>query len=126
MSCKRVSLSLSLILILSHLSFLGLIHPLLPALTCSSVNQTVVLLPGGMCADRMKAHPCTGPNSEKVKVSRSKESSPPGSVKRHNTLIHATHTLGHFFYYTTSDAPINATLFSSVSSCATFLTSKPC
>lgn len=100
-------LPISLILNLSHLLFLslGLLHSLLPALTCSRVNQTVVFLPGGMCADKTKALPCTGPNSEKVKVGRSEESAPPGPVKRHNTLIHATHTLDG------GVPPLNMTLF---------------
>ena len=59
--------------ILTHLFllWLGLLQSLLPALTCTSLNQTVVLLPGGMCADETKALPCTGPTSEKVKAGRS-------------------------------------------------------
>lgn len=106
--------------------FLGLLLSLLPALTCTSVNQTVVFLPGGMCVDKTKALPFTGQISGKVKVGRSEESTPPGSVKRHNTLMHATHTLDPFFHCTTGVSPLNTTFFyCSVSSYATPLTLKP-
>lgn len=57
----------------------------------------VVLLPRGMCADKTKALPSTGPNPEWVKVGRSEKSTPLGSVKRHNTNIHATQKLNKFF-----------------------------
>lgn len=82
--------------------------------------KTVVFLPGGMCVDKTKALLCIGQISEKVQVGRIEESTPPGSVKTHNTLTHATHTLDHSFYCRTGVPPLNAKFFyCSVSSYAT-------
>lgn len=88
-------------LLLSHLSFvcLGPLPCLPPVLTCSGVNQTAVLLPGGMCVDKTGALPSIGPGPHWVQVGWSEESTPPGSGKRHkhtHTRMHAIHTSDHF------------------------------
>lgn len=75
--CLLVSLSyccfpsfLSFYVCLVFTPFSLLLPSLPPALTCCSVNQTLVFLPGGMCADKTKALPSAGSCSGKVEVGR--------------------------------------------------------